>query len=145
VPSQRIKGQEVSILVTTDGDLEAEITDVKNCEITLNFELKDEGYLGEKTNRKDEIFNGVSGTLEIHVHSGDPFDFAGKIKERAQRTTPDRVFNIAGVFSFPSGEIRSITVPDAKFGPVPISTSDRGDYVSMKFEFAAEDYDENEE
>ncbi len=137
---QAIKGQETSIVVTTDGELEAELTDIKSCEFTPQFEIKEEGYLGEKTNRNDDIYNGVKGTLTMHIHSGAAFDFVLAIKDRAQRNTPDRVFNIAGIFFFPNGEIRTLTIPDAKFGPVPISTNDRGDYTEMKFEFAADDF-----
>ncbi len=138
--TQRIKGQEVSIIITRGGELEAELVDVKSCEFTPQFEIKEQGYLGEKTNRHDDIFNGVKGSLELHIHSGDVFDFIQAIKDRAQRNAPDLVFNVAGVFVFPSGETRTLTVPDCKFGAVPISTSDRGDYTACKFEFAADDY-----
>jgi hypothetical protein len=140
MPSQRIKGQEVSIIITRDGNLEAELVDIKSCEFTAEFEIKDEGYLGEKTNRKDEVYNGVKGSMELHIHSGDIFDFMQALKDRAQRNTPDLVFNIAGIFAFPSGEIRTVTIPDVKFGAVPISTNARGDYTSVKLEFAADDY-----
>lgn len=140
MPQQRIKGQEVSLLVTTDGELEAEITDVKSCEFVAQFEIKEEGYLGEKTNRTDDIYNGCKGSMEIHIHSGDAFDLMGKIKERAQRVTPDRIFNISGVFSFPSGEVRTMTLEDVKFGAMPISISDRGDYTAVKWEFACDDF-----
>jgi len=140
MPAQRIKGQEVSIIITRDGSLEAELTDVKSCEFTPQFEIKTEGYLGEKTVRNDEVYMGVKGSLELHIHSGDVFDFVQAVKDRAQRNTPDTVFNIAGIFAFPSGEVRTLTVPDCKFGAVPISTNDRGDYTSVKFEYAADDY-----
>lgn len=145
MPSQRIKGQEVSIIITRDGNLEAELTDVKNCEFTPQFEIKEEGYLGEKTNRHDDVYNGVKGSLELHIHSGDVFDFIQSVKDRAQRNAPDLVFNIAGIFSFPNGEIRTVTLPDVKFGAFPISTNDRGDYTSCKFEYAADDYQVEQE
>jgi hypothetical protein len=140
MPAQRIKGQEVSIVVTRDGNLEAELTDVKQCEFVADFEIKSEGYLGEKGPRKDEIFNGAKGNLTLHIHDGSIFDFVQAIKDRAQRVAPDLVFNVAGIFAFPNGEVRTVTLPDVKFGPVPISTNDRGDYVESKFEYEAEDW-----
>jgi hypothetical protein len=140
MPAQRIKGQEVSVIITRDGSLEAELTDVKTCEFAPQFEIKTEGYLGEKSVRNDEVYMGVKGSLELHIHSGDIFDFVQAVKDRAQRNTPDLVFNIAGIFAFPSGEVRTLTVPDLKFGPVPITTNDRGDYTSVKLEYAADDY-----
>jgi len=135
----------LSLIITRDGNLEAELVDIKSCEFTPQFEIKDMGYLGEKTNRTDDIYNGVKGSLEMHIHSGDVFDFLQAVKDRAQRTAPDLVFNIAGIFSFPSGEVRTVTIPDAKFGPTPISTNDRGDYTAVKFEFAANDYQVQQE
>lgn len=140
MPAQRIKGQEVSVIMTRGGETENELTDVKSCEFTPQFEIKEEGYLGEKTNRHDEVYTGVKGTMTIHFHSGDLFDFLQALKDRAQRNTPDLVFNIAGIFAFPNGDVRTLSVPDSKFGAVPISTNDRGDYVEAKFEFAADDY-----
>ncbi len=140
MPSQRIKGQEVSVIITRDGALESELTDVKSCEFAPQFEIKEEGYLGEKSIRTDEVYKGVKGSLELHVHSGDIFDFMQAIKDRAQRNTPDLIFNISGIFAFPSGEVRTLTVPDAKFGAIPISTNDRGDYTAVKLEYAADDY-----
>lgn len=137
--SQRLKGQEVSLIITRDGELEAELTDVKSCEFTFAFEVKKEGYLGEKTIRTDDVFMGVEGSLELHLHSGDVFDFVQAVKDRAQRNAPDLVFNVAGIFTFPTGEVRTLTIPDAKFGPVPISANDRGDYVAAKFSFSADD------
>lgn len=137
---QRIKGQEVSIIITSAGELEAEITDVKSCEFAPQFEIKEQGYLGEKNNRHDDIYNGVKGSLEVHMHSGDILAFIQKIKDRATRRTPDLVFNISGVFAFPNGEVKTLTIPDAKFGPTPLSQSDRGDYVAAKFEYAADDF-----
>ena len=137
---QRIKGQEVQLIITSGEDLEAELTDVKSCEFTPQFETKEDGFLGEKANRFDDIYNGIKGTITMHFHSGDLFDFIQKIKQRAQRSTPDRIFSITGVFVFPSGDIKSLTCPDVFFGPVPISTNDRGDFVEAKFEFAGSDF-----
>ncbi len=139
MPSQRIKGQEVSIMVTRDGQLENELTDITQCDFTYKFEKKEQGYLGEKTNRHDDIFMGIDGTVTLHIHSGDVFDFIQGIKDRAQRVTPDLVFNISGIFFFPDGEVRTLTVADVKFGPVPISTNSRGDYVEVKFDYSADD------
>lgn len=139
MPSQRIKGQEVTILVTRDGALEAELTDITQCEFSYQFEKKSDGYLGEKTNRHDEVFMGIDGNLTMHIHDGSVFDFIQAVKDRAQRVTPDLVFSISGIFQFPNGEVRTLSVDDAKFGAVPISTNSRGDYVEVKFDFSADD------
>lgn len=135
----RIKGQEVSVSITQGGDLVAEITEIKDAEFTYQFEIKTQGYLGEKTNRKDTVYNGVAGKLTFHVHDGSVFDVIQGIKDKAQRRSPDLSFNVSGIFQFPSGEVRTIEIPDVAFGAVPISANDRGDYVSSTFEFEADD------
>lgn len=143
-PSQRIKGQEVAILITTDGNLEDTLTDIQNFNLEAQFEIKSQGYLGEKTNRKDEIYNGCKFDFELHLHKQDWFGFQKKIKDRAQRNTPDTTFNITGVFSFPNGETPTLLIPDAHFGAQPLNISSRGDYVKVKLEGEADDFDTTE-
>lgn len=121
--------------------MEAELTDIQSFNAELQTEIKSQGYLGEKTNRKDEIFNGVKFDFEMHAHSPDFFDFQAAIIDRAKRTTPDVIFNISGIFSFPSGDVRKLILPDVKFGPMPINVPERGDYVKMKFEGECDDYE----
>lgn len=139
-PAQRIKGQEVTILITDDGNLEDTLTDIQNFNLEAQFEIKAQGYLGEKTNRKDEVYNGCKFDLELNLHKQDWFNFQQKIKDRAQRNTPDVVFNITGVFAFPNGETPTLLIPDVHFGAQPLSVSARGDYVKVKLEGEADDF-----
>ena len=56
--AQRIKGQEVDILIVANGIPSTAITDVRSFSAEFQFEASSEGYLGEATNRRDDIFNG---------------------------------------------------------------------------------------
>jgi hypothetical protein len=141
VPSQRIKGQETTILIVQDGALQAELTDVRNFEFELQTEIKSQGYLGEKTNRKDEVYNGVKGSFELHLHSQDIFTFQNAILDRAKRNTPDTVFNISSVLNFPNGETPTVLFPDVKFGPIPLNVPERGDYINVKVQFECDDFE----
>lgn len=138
-PSQRIRGQEVSIIITRDGVLEDTLVDVQNFNAELELEIKSQGYLGEKHNRKDDIYNGVKFDLELHLHTQDYFAFAKGVIDRAKRNTPDTVVNIAGMFQFPNGQLFSFLIPDAKFGPIPLNVTARGDYVKTKLQGEADD------
>lgn len=140
MPAQRIKGQEVSIIIVRDGQFEDTLTDVRNFNAEIMLEIKSEGYLGEKTNRKDDVYRGVKFDLELHIHTQDLFRFANAILERTKRNTPDVIFNISGVFSFPNGETPTFLISDAKFGPIPIGVPERGDYVSVKLEGEADEF-----
>ena len=64
--AQRIKGQETEISMVVDGVVMSATTTIRTLEIAAKTEIKEEGYLGETTNRYDEIFNGVRGHIDRH-------------------------------------------------------------------------------
>jgi hypothetical protein len=140
MPAQRIKGQEVSILMTRGGELEAELIDIRNFTFEPKLEIKEEGYLGEKTNRHDEIFNGCRGDLELHVHSDDWIRFVQAVIERAKRNTPDVVFNMSAVLFYPNGQTPTLQAVDVKFSNFPMNASARGEYVTVKMDWACDDF-----
>lgn len=139
--SQRAKGQEVAVLIVRDGALEDSLTDIQNFNVEFQTEIKSQGYLGEKTNRKDEVFNGVKGDMELHLHSQAWFQFVQAIVDRAQRTTPDVVFNISSIVNFSNGDTPTILIPNVKWGAIPHSVPERGDYVKVKLEFEADTFE----
>lgn len=139
-PSQRIKGQETVILITQAGVLQDTLTDIQKFEMEAMFELISKGYLGENTERKDEIYKGCKFDLEMHLHTQDWFLFQNAIKLRAQRIAPDTIFNITTVLSFPNGQTPTILIPDAHFGANPLAVNSRGDYVDVKLAGEASDF-----
>jgi hypothetical protein len=138
--SQRIKGQEVSVNIVKDGELQTSLNDVISFNIEILMETKAQGYLGETTNRHDDIFNGVKFDMELNLHNADWFDFQAAIVDRARRKTPDTEFNIVTTLVYPNGQEVTVTIPDAKFGATPLSISSRGEYVKVKLEGMADDY-----
>lgn len=139
--AQRIKGQEVTVIIVRDGNLEAEMTDIMNFEVSDEYEIKVQGFLGETTNRHDYIFNGCKGSMEMQLHSQQWFLLKKAIKDKARRVTPDTEINISATLFFPNGETPSVLMPNVSFGPLPTNVSARGDYVKVKLEFAVDDDD----
>lgn len=137
--AQRIKGQEVSVLITSAGQLQDTLTDIQSFNFEAQLEVKSMGYIGEKTNRKDDIFNGVKFDMELHLHKQDWFNFQQAIINRAKRVTPDLVINITAVASFPNGDTPTVLLPDCKFGAQPLNVTSRGDYVKVKLEGECDD------
>lgn len=137
--SQRIKGQEVEVLLIVDGTVQDTITDVRSFEVAAKLETKEEGYLGEKTNRYDEIFNGVRGRMELHFENKDVFTLLQSIIDRAKRRTPGTQINIKATLNFPNGDRPRVLVANAFFGEVPINFGSRGDYGTVSLDFQAED------
>lgn len=139
----RIKGQEVAIRLSVGGDVQNTITAIRDFNVQLDVELTDEGYLGETTNRKDEIFNGISGAFTVDPESQDLILLSDFVKRRAQRRADaplSRTINATVRFNFPNGDAPLVLVPDMKFGPMNIQVPDRGSYVSEPFSYATSDW-----
>ncbi len=136
----RLKGQEVEVILIVDGTVQDTITDVRSFEIAAKLEIKEEGYLGEKTNRYDEIFNGMRGRIEFHFENDDIFGLITSVVDRAKRRVPGVQINIKATFNFPNGDRPRVLVPNVSFGEIPINFGSRGDYGTMGLEFAAEDF-----
>lgn len=139
--SQRIKGQETSIIVTTNGVVEDTLTDIQNFGITIQTELIQQGYLGQTTDQFDEVFKGAKFDMEMHTHSQDYLSFQLAIINRARRVTPDTVFNIVTTLDFPNGDSPTVTLPDVKFGPLPNTVPGRAEYLKVKVEGACSEPD----
>jgi hypothetical protein len=128
--AQRLKGQDTVISFTGPGGDVSGLDSVLSFEAELDIEILEEGYLGETANRFDDIFNGVSGTVELHLQTTAYFKFTQDVQDRAQRRTPaGGVFNATSTFQFPNGQRARITFEDIFFGPMPLSSPSRKDYV----------------
>lgn len=135
---KRIRGQETSLLIVRDGALERSLTNVRNFSFAHMLEIQSQGYLGEKSERKDEIYKGVKGSFELHLHNQEFIPFEQAILDRAARNTPDVIFNVTSVLSFPNGQTPTYVFADIKFGEIPHDFPDRAEYMSMKIDFECE-------
>jgi hypothetical protein len=136
--AQRIKRQEVSVLIIVDSVQQDTITDVKSFEVAFQTEVLTEGYLGETTNRKDEIFNGVKGKMTLNFENQAIFTLFQSIIDRAQRRTAGTQINIKAALNFPNGERPKIFINDVFFGELPMTFGGRSEYgeVTLDFESA---------
>lgn len=137
--AQRVKGQEVEIAITSGGVIQDTLTDIHNFNVEFESEVKSQGYLGEKTDRKDDIYHGVKFDFEMHTHSQDWLHFIIAIHDRQKRNTPNLVINIGAVLFYPNGDEPQIFIPDAKFGAQAVSTASRADYTNKKIQGEADD------
>lgn len=136
--SQRIKGQEVRVTMISPAGTEESIGSggVSSFELEFKTEILSEGYLGETTERKDDIFRGVGGRMEFHLDRQSYFQFVQRVTDRSQRRTPaDARFNVLASLTFPNGQRPRILLEDVFFGPLPINVGGRDEYVSATVEF----------
>jgi hypothetical protein len=136
----RIKGQEVELMLVVDGVVQASLTDFKSFEVMLNFEIKEEGFLGEKNDRYDEVYKGVSGSADMQNSSPDTFTFFDAVKSRAQRRTPGTLINAKATMNYPSGQKRRVIISNIFFDPMGLSFAGRTEYGATKLSFKASEY-----
>jgi len=129
--AQRIKGQEVVVGFTNpDGDQEG-IEDVLSLEAELDVETLSEKYLGRTADEFDDIYNGVSGQVEVHMQTVDYLRFSERVQDRAERRTAAAgEFTATASFQFPSGARARLTFENIFFGALPLKVSGRNEYVS---------------
>lgn len=137
--SLRIKGQEVSLIITSGGDFLDELTDITDFNATFKLRKLEQGYLGQTSNQYDEIFDGADLTFGLHLHTGSMLsDFIPNIIKRAKRELPDLIINITALLAFPEGD-RRVFFPDVKFGPLTQQIGSRGDYMKIGCDMSCSD------
>jgi len=134
--AQRIIGQNVTLAIIQDGAVLDEITTIKSFSFTFEQEIKDEGYLGETTNRKDSVFKGIKLDMDMHLANNKIFNLVKSAVDKARRRTPGVNFTIKCKMTWPNGDVARVTFPNVEFGAFPFSSSSRTDYVSVKLDGA---------
>lgn len=130
--TQRIKGQEVAIEVLQNGVQLQTFSDIRNFSVTPRFEKKEEGYLGETSNRYDEVFNGVDFDMELNFHDEGVLNLVTDIVERAARRVPGTVINIKATLKFATGANPKVVLQDCYFNDMPVNFGSRTDYGTFK-------------
>lgn len=133
--AQRIKGQETRIIATGPNGTITGLSDVVSFNYEPLMEILSQGLLGETTERKDDIFKGVRGKMEVQLETQDYLRFIQAVVDRSQRRTPGVVFNLQTTLNFPNGERPRVLFEDVFFGPQPVDISSREDYVTASLDF----------
>ena len=134
----RVKGQE-NVVVIRDSSGTVSIDDITSIDIQFDRDTLSEGYIGQTTEQKDDIFKGVSGKIEFHFQSADWLDFVNRVNLVSRRRLPGEGFQIISTITFPNGDVRRIVVPSVRWGAIPISNSSRDDYITVTLDFMADD------
>lgn len=132
----RIKGQEVSIRVVDSGNLVVSLDSISSFNEEMKSEIKEDGFLGESTNRFDDIHNGYGGDFEFQYRRADWSDFQLRVQARQTRQNPNLVFNVVRTDIYPDGSTTVFTYIDVKWGAMSSSVGSRADFVKGKANFA---------
>jgi hypothetical protein len=135
----RPRGEEVFVNIVRSGVLENTFTAISSFHGETTLEIIEKGYLGEKSNRHDSIYNGSKGSIEMDLQTQDWYTFLDAVKARAKMETPDIQISISKTILFPNGDTPTITYVDVQFGPIPEDTGARNNYVKVKLDWACDE------
>lgn len=133
----RVKGQEVEIILLKDGSPLDTITTIKNFEFNFELEILKEGYMGETTDRRDTIYRGVSGKFDLHMESDAVLRLAVDVVAKARARVPGMTINLKATLNFANGDRPRIIIPDIAFGQFPFSFGGRAEYVQGTVNYEA--------
>lgn len=139
--AQRIKGQEVEMIFVEANTPLTGIANVRSFEMEGMLEILTEGYLGETTDRRDSVYKGFSGRVELHFENRDVIDFARRLIDKARRRTAGARVNMKVTLVFPEGGGRvRLLLKNLEFGAIPIGFGSRSDYGTISLAFEGEDF-----
>lgn len=136
----RIKGQEVELIFVEDNVPRTDIADVRSFEMEAQLDILKEGYLGETTDRRDSVYRGYSGRVELHFENRGIIDFARRLINKARRRTAGARVNMKVTLVFPEGDRVRVVLKDLSFGSIPIGFGSRSDYGTISLSFEGEDF-----
>lgn len=133
----RLKGQEINIRVVggVTPALLASLDSIGSFNDELALKLNEDGFLGEVTNRFDEILDGYGGDFEMQLTTSAWIVFPQLIEAKATRQIPNIIFNIVRTDLFADGTSLVYVYSDVHFGAIPQKTGGRGDYVKVAVNF----------
>lgn len=139
--TQRIKGQEVELILVEDNVPLTGIADVRSFSMEAQLEILKEGYLGETTDRRDSVYRGFSGSMELHFENRDVIDLTRRLIDKARRRTAGSRINCKVTLVFPEGGERvRVLLKNLEFGAIPLGFGSRADYGTISLPFEGEDF-----
>lgn len=131
----RLLGTDVSIRIVRDGTLIGSINATASFNDEIKLEMKQDGFLGEPTDRYDTIHHGYGGDMEFQVNRAQyETDFVASVEARARREA-FTIFNVIRTNRYSNGQSVIATYKDVAWGPFQRSTGARADYVKVKTTF----------
>lgn len=138
--AQRIKGQETEIILVVNGQPADSFNSVKSFDVEFMMDLLQEGFIGETSDRFDEVFKGCKGNIEMEFNTSAVFRVIEALINRARRRQPGTVVNIKTTLNFPNGQRKRLVFPNVNFGAVPMNFGGRTEYGTLKLSWGCSEF-----
>jgi hypothetical protein len=133
----RLKGQEISVRILQGNPPEpiASLDSISTFNQETTLKLLEDGFLGEVTNRFDEILDGYGGDFEMHVTNSGWISWEQAVITKATRTDPTITFNVVRVDLFADGSSLIYVYTDVHWAAIPQKVGGRGEYLKVSSSF----------
>jgi hypothetical protein len=139
---QRLKGQEIQFRILQDTELLDAVTAFGAFNEKMELEMKQDGFIGETTDRYDDVFKGWKVDIsKMHIFSTDFAALQAAIESRARRITPGTIFNAVRTDTFADGSTLVITYQNLVFGEMPTDVGGRTEFVTVSFSMGCSERD----
>lgn len=140
--STRITGQGMSIVTFVNGVVQSDLDHVKECTITIEMAVSLEEYLGGKSRRPDGKFDNLKGEMKVHSQGPAWFDFCASVVAYAMGMPgAPTSFDVAGIWTYPTGEQRSITLKRCEFESIEWAMPGRKEMLETTISFIPDDFE----
>ena len=131
------KGQNCTLTMLKDGAADPSIANVRDASFQYENEIQKDGYLGEKTDRRSQVFSGVTGKLTMNYESKNALLILEAVKQRAQ---DNLIVDFTIKFQIETSDgTATVVIPNVAFGPIPVNFGSRSEKSTIELSFEAED------
>ena len=139
--SDLLIGQETSVALLVDGNLESRIDGITSCDITFELTVVETRHLGALADQYISVFKGMTISIKSNVTGEDYLSIADAIVAKAQRKSGAAIeFTVSTVLTFPSGVVRAVTIPKISWEAIPLSIPAGDELVTMELSGKASGY-----
>ena len=134
----RLKGQQVEIRFIKGGKIWQAYTNIVSYSVRPKLRVLEQGFLGETTNRHDEVFDGATGNISFHCDRKEAETLIQDVIDRAKGDIATFAINIVETNYYPGGDTVKFIYPDVKISDPEKNASGRGDYVTLGFTWSVD-------
>ncbi|RJO64870.1 MAG: hypothetical protein C4523_17710 [Myxococcales bacterium] len=129
-----LRGDAVDISVEVNGQTKEVFTCAKSIDTTFNVDTEQVGYLGQSTDRTEEVFNGANATIELDQNTPEYLKLISFFVGRARQRLPGVKVNVSAKYTFPTGETQTVILQDVKARNPQLTAKSRRERVGGKLE-----------
>lgn len=137
---QRVKGQAVEMSLVLAGQVQRSINSITDFSLEPSLETISQGFLGEKSERKDNIYKGAKFKFSLQIATAEVLQIWRAIIDGSKQRNPGPSITIKVTLNMPDGTTPRIVIPNCFFGGMPLSVGGRAEYVKIDLDGEAEDF-----